>query len=523
MRLLSRLSPYLSRIAPLAVVAVVAALPLGAQRAPSPDVLRARIHGWRLSHDVALLGELRDFLAIPNLATDTVHIRQNARTIAAMLERRGVKAQLLESPGSPPAVLGELRVPGATRTVMLYAHYDGQPVDTSRWATPPWTPVLRDGPLDAGGREIPWPTTPGSVQGEWRLYARSASDDKSPIVVMLAALDALRDAGVRPAVNVKFFFEGEEEAGSPHAREMLTRHKDLLGADLWLFCDGPVHQTRRLQIVYGVRGDMSLGLTVYGPARALHSGHYGNWAPNPTLRLAELLTSMRDADGNIRIAGFLDDVTPISAAERAAIARAPQNDSALRAELLLAHTEAHDAPLLERIMLPAINVRGFQAGLTGAGASNTIQSDARASIDFRLVPKQTPERVRELVEAHARSQGWYVVHDAPTPAERLSHDKVVRMEWEPGYPAVRTAMDSPAARALSRAAAAAMGGPLIEIPTSGGSLPMHDFEEATGAPLIILPIVNHDNNQHASDENVRLQNLWDGIELYAGVLAGLRW
>ena len=510
----------LSRLALLLFPALLAA-----QRAPDPAALRAKVRAWRSAHDVVVLNELRDLLAIPNLATDSAHIRENARAVAALMEKRGIHAQLLEAPGSPPAVFGELKVPGATRTVVLYAHYDGQPVDTAKWATPPWRPVLRDTALDAGGKEVAWPIAPGSVQGQWRLYARSASDDKSPIVVMLSALDALKASNVIPRVNLRFFFEGEEEAGSAHLADMLARHKDVLGgADLWLFADGPVHQSRRQQIVYGVRGVTGVELTAYGAARPLHSGHYGNWAPNPIVRLSELLASMRDGDANIRIAHYMDDVVPPTAAERRAIAAVPAVDSQLRAELLIARPEGGDTPYLERLLLPALNVRGFQAGLTGAGASNQIVTEAHASIDFRLVPNETPERIRTLVEAHARAQGWFVTHDTPTPAERLAHDRVLRVQWEEGgYPAVRTPIDAPVSRAVSAAVRDALGAPAIELPSLGGSLPLWDFSRILGAPLVVLPIVNHDNNQHGSNENVRLQNVFDGIELYAGVMAGLRW
>jgi acetylornithine deacetylase/succinyl-diaminopimelate desuccinylase-like protein len=515
---------------PGAAVLVAAALLLSplvvtsaAQRAPhDPDRLRASVRQWRQANDVRVLSELRDFLAIPNLASDSANIRENARRLTGMLERRGVRARLLESPGSPPAVYGELTAPGATRTVVLYAHYDGQPVDAARWASAPWTPTLRDGPLPAG-REIPFPTKPGSVQGEWRLYARSASDDKSPAIAMLAALDALRAAGVQPAVNLKFFFEGEEEAGSAHLREMLTRHRELLKADLWLFADGPVHQSRRAQVVYGVRGVSDLEMTVYGPARALHSGHYGNWAPNPLVLASHLVSSMRDPDGRITIAGFMDDVIAPTDAERRAIAAVPSADSAMRAELLLGGTEAGGAPLLERLLLPALNVRGIQGGATGAGAANAIPTDARVSVDFRLVPRQTPARIRELVEAHVRAQGYHIVHDVPTPDERLTHARVVRLEWGPGYPAVRTPIDAPVARAVANAVRAAIGGAPIEVPSLGGSLPLFEFVDVLGAPVVVLPMVNHDNNQHAANENLRLQNLWDGVELFAGVIASLRW
>jgi acetylornithine deacetylase/succinyl-diaminopimelate desuccinylase-like protein len=503
-------------------LAVAAAVTLVA-RAGAQDAARVRgaVRAYQQANDIHILRELADLVAIPNLASDSVNIRRNARHIAQMLERRGASARLLETPGAPPAVFGELRTPGATRTVMFYAHYDGQPVDTTEWATHPWRPTLRTAALNAGGSVIPLPTQPGTVQGEWRLYARSASDDKSPIVAFLGALDALRASGIKPSVNLKFYFEGEEEAGSDHLREALTRHRDLLGADVWIFGDGPVHQSRKQQISFGVRGVMGAELTVYGPARALHSGHYGNWAPNPLVLMSHLIASLRDVDGRILIDGFYDDVDPPTRAERDAIAAAPSADSALRVELQLAATEANNAQLMERIMLPALNVRGIHGGGVDRLAANAVSPMARASIDFRLVPHQTPARVRALVEAHARKQGYFIVNRDPTPDERRTHPRVLKLVWEDGYPASRADMSSQASRAVIRATEMATGDRVIVVPTSGGSLPLHHFTEVLGAPLVSVPIVNHDNSQHAANENLRLQNLFDGMQVFAAIVAHL--
>ena len=511
----------MSKLFPAVLVAAVftSASPAVAQ---SSDPIRAKIRGYSTTHDAAIVRELSTFLAIPNLASDSANIRRNAEHLIQMMAARGIAARTLQSPsGGPPAVYGELPSPGATKTVVLYAHYDGQPVDTSKWTTPPWQPVLRDKALDAGGRVIPIPTSAGAIQGEWRLYARSASDDKAPIIAMLTALDALNDAGVKPSVNLKFFFEGEEEAGSGHLRELLVKHADLLKADAWLFGDGPVHQSRRQQIVFGARGVTGVNMTVYGPSRGLHSGHYGNWAPNPIALLANLIASMRNDDGRILIKNFYDDVAPITAADRRAIANMPSIDSALRAELSLGATEAKNAPLMERIMLPALNLRGIQSGGVNALSSNTIPTDATASIDFRLVPKQTPERVKQLVEAHLKSQGFFVVDHTPTPAERMAHAKLVKVAWESGYPATRVSMEAPLSRAAIRATEESLGAPIVTLPILGGSLPLSTFESVLKTPLIVLPIVNHDNSQHSHNENLRMQNLFDGIQVYAGLMARL--
>lgn len=472
------------------------------------DLLQT-VRDGRRANERPILAELRSLLELPNVASDRENIERNAAHLVAMLQRRGVEAKLLRVAGAPPAVFGALDVAGAERTVVFYAHYDGQPPGDG-WRSDPWSPVLR-----SGTRDLPWSALDGEIDPEWRIYGRSASDDKGPIVAMLAALDALRSAGVQPSVNLRFFFEGEEEAGSGHLGELLATHREELAADLWLFFDGPVHPSRRGQVVFGVRGVAGLELTTYGPSSALHSGHYGNWAPNPAARLASLLASLRDPEGRILVDGFYDRVRPLGEAERAALAAIPDADESLRDDLSLGATEAGNARLVERLMLPALNLRGLRSGGVGAEARNAIPTEARASIDFRLVPDVTPQLARELVEAHIRGLGYHIVGDEPDEETRRRHEKIVRLEWEPGYPAFRTPMDLPLARAVVAAVEAARGEAVVAIPHLGGSLPLYLFAEILGVPLVVTPIANHDNNQHAPNENLRIQNLWDGIDVAA--------
>ncbi|HET6564410.1 MAG TPA: M20/M25/M40 family metallo-hydrolase, partial [Xanthomonadales bacterium] len=259
----------------LLALLILSSLPVQhAQSADAATIARE----WRQDNEQEIIDGFAQLLAIPNVASDSVNIRRNADYIVGLLGLRGFEAKLLETEASPPAVFAERKTDGADRTLLIYVHYDGQPANPEDWTSDPWTPVLRDKPVEQGGQVIPMqaPFNPES-----RLFARSASDDKAPITALLAAIDALDNAGIPLTVNLKLFFEGEEEAGSPHLEAMLAAHRELLGADLWLFCDGPVHQSRRPLLAYGVRGSYGFGLTVYGPNRPLHSGHYGNWAPNP--------------------------------------------------------------------------------------------------------------------------------------------------------------------------------------------------------------------------------------------------
>ena len=478
----------------------------------------AQVREWRAAHERAVIAELAELVAIPNVAAEPAGLERNARHLAAMLERRGLATRLLRVEGAPPAVFGELRTPGAVRTVVFYAHYDGQPVVPEEWSSDPYRPVLR---TVVGGAPVDVATLPTPVDPEWRLFGRSAADDKAPIVALVAALDALRAAGVAPSVNLKVLLEGEEEGGSPHLTQVLREHRAALAADAWLLCDGPAHQTRRPQILFGVRGVMSVEMTVYGPARALHSGHYGNWAPDPSMALVHLLASMRSPDGAARVAGFAEAVRPLGPAARAALAAAPPVEEDLKRELALGWSEGAPATLPERLLLPAINVLGFASGQVGAKAANAIPTEARAVVGFRLVPDLTPSRVRELVEAHVRAQGFAITHDAPTPEFKRDHARVIRLDWEDGYPAHWTDMELPVSKAVVRVAAASLERPLVTAQSMGGSLPLYVFAEETGAPLVVVPTVNHDNNQHAADENLRIGNLWDAIDLFAGLLARL--
>jgi len=234
-----------------------------------------------------------------------------------------------------------------------------------------------------------------------------------------------------------------------------------------------------------------------------------------------LIASMRNSEGAVRIAGFDNQVRALSPSERRALAEVPSVDADLAAELQLGRTESKGESISEAIQRPAVNLRGIRGGDVGAAATNSIPTEATASIDFRLVPEQTPEAVRAAVETHVTTQGYFIVRTAPDASVRRAHPRVALMQWGPGYPGYRTSMDLPASRAVIAAVEEAAGGPVVKLPSLGGSIPMSLFAEKLGAPIIGIPIANHDNNQHAANENLRLQNLWDGIDTYAGLFARL--
>jgi acetylornithine deacetylase/succinyl-diaminopimelate desuccinylase-like protein len=489
-------------------------IPGGFSKQPATE-LRQKIRDYRLAHERDIVAEFVQLLSLPNHATNATDIERNARTIQERLEHRSVEVRMLRITGAPPVVYGELRTAGTRPTIGIYAHYDGQPVDAAQWRSPPFGPVLV-----AGGHQIAF----GSVDRydpESRIYARSASDDKAPIQAIMTALDALRSLKAPLAVNLKLLFEGEEEMNSPHLAEILSTYPPALDADVWLISDGPVHQSRRMQVFYGVRGEIDLEMTVYGAARPLHSGHYGNWAPNPIMLLTHLLDSMRDANSQILIPHFYDDVRPLTATEQGVLARTPGIDPELRHELAIAVPEGEGATLAQQVLKPAINVRGIHAGHVGTQAANIISTEATASFDFRLVPNQSPDHVRKEIEEHIARQGFFIAHDTPDLALRRAHARIAKLEWGPGYPAYRTSIDNPVTQATFRALEQAVGGPVVEVVSVGAAIPMYIFEGEHHTPVIGLPIANHDNNQHAYDENLRLQNMWDAIEMYGTLVATL--
>lgn len=373
---------------------------------------------------------------------------------------------------------------GIAANAATYAHYDGQPTDPAKWTgSKPWSPVFRSAALDKGGQTIPLPADGHPIDPDMRIYGRSASDDKAGVMAFLAAIDALKASGRTPSVNLKLVFDGEEEAGSPHL------------------------------------GDMNVDLTVYGATRPLHSGHYGNWAPNPAMTLVQLLASMKDESGRVLIKGWYDDVVPLDAVARKAIREAPIFDDTLRAQLGFRKSDGGGKSLAELINLPSLNINGIASAEVGPGARNVIPTTASATLDLRLVKGNDVKRQMARLVSHIERQGFHVIDHTPTSAERLQFAKIATVTQRGGgYNAQRTAMDLPISRSVFRAINNAFPGRTLAVPTLGGSLPLSIIVDALHVPTITVPIANYDNNQHAEDESIRIGNLWDGIEMMAALM-----
>ena len=371
------------------VLRVLAAASLLAPVALLAQTPKQAAEQWRAAHEQQILQEFTALLSIPNVASDKANIQRNADVLVAALQKRHVEARQLTAAGSNPVVYGEIKTPGAKRTIVFYAHYDGQAVNPADWESgTPFTPITK------------------MVKGEPRIFARSASDDKAAIIAQLTALDALQAAHIPIKANLRFVWEGEEEAGSTNLGAVLEKYRDQLGGDVWLICDGPTDQSGMQSVVFGARGVTHLAITLYGPNRELHSGHYGNWAPNPAMMLVQLLGGMEDANGHVLIPHYYDGVAPLTVLEKQAIAEAPNNGELLMKEFGLGRANGNGRPLLELLNEPTLNIDGFASARVGAKANNVVPSTATVDIDMRLVKGLDWKTQQRRVVDYVAAQGY---------------------------------------------------------------------------------------------------------------------
>jgi acetylornithine deacetylase/succinyl-diaminopimelate desuccinylase-like protein len=497
---------------------VLTSLTVGAQT-------RTTVERYAAEHQQEILNEFVSLLSIPNVASDKSNIRRNAEVLRDMLTRRGFTAEILETDVNP-LVYGELKVPGATRTILWYAHYDGQPFDAKLWKQESaFKPILRDGRMEDGAKEISNFTSLKAFPAGARIYARSASDDKAPIIALLTAVDAVRAAGQKLTSNVRLILDGEEEASSSGLISSLDKYKEKYRADLMLCLDGPMHSSGRPTLVFGGRGIATLELTVFGPKFALHSGHYGNFVPNPAMDLIHLMGSMKDENGRVLVEGFYDDIPPLSPEVKRILASVPDDPKELMQFFGISRTDKVGGNLQEALQYPSLNVRGMRSAYVGSEARTVIPESAVASIDIRLVKETDPDRMLRRVREHIRKQGFQIVDKEPDDATRAKYPRIVMITSGSGgatfagTKAYRTEMNHPVAVQLTNVMQRTWGEPPVRIRTLGGTVPMAPFAEAFSFPIISIPIVNFDNNQHSENENLRLENLWKGIVTFAAVLS----
>ena len=489
----------------------------------------------------ANFGEFFEMLSLPNDAINAEDIRKNADWLEAAFRKRGFTTQQLPNNGKPLVFAEYGRKNPNVRTILFYIHFDGMPVLPEQWSQKsPWTPVLKKRVANSGA--TPPPTfTPSRVSvqpywegidrnrlltekidPEWRLFARSSSDDKGPIMMFLTAFDALKAAGIEPAINVKLLLDSEEEKGSPTIGVIAKANRDLLKADAIVIHDGPMHASNRPTIVFGNRGNTVVQLAVYGPKSPLHSGHYGNYVPNPAQRLATLLASMKDDDGRVTVAGYYDSVK-LTESERSVMSAVPDDTAALLKRVGVAKPEAVGRNLQEALQYPSLNIRGIESAAIGDKGANIIPNKAVAELDLRTTPGASPSYLADLIEKHLIVKGYYLSKGEPTDEEREKYDKIASLTVRRGSDAAFTPLNSPVGAWVQDTLAKTFGSAgepakTVRIRMMGGSVPTDKLVGALDLPFVIVPLVNPDNNQHSFDENLRIGHFFYGTSALVGLL-----
>lgn len=459
---------------------------------------------------------LKELLSIPNDAFYPNDIEKNVTWCEAEFSLRGFATNRIATKGAP-LLLAERTHKRAKKTVLIYLQIDGQPVDSTRWfQESPYTPTLKKKGQDDDWESIAWNRIT-DYEDDWRVFARSASDAKGPVAMFLAALDAAAEARIRPNYNIKVIMDFEEELGSPNLPQAVIDNASLLESDMLIIFDGPRHITNKPTLTFGARGIATATLTTYGPVVPQHSGHFGNYAPNPALRLSKLLASMKDDSGRVTIPGFYDGIRIDQDTEK--ILRAvPDNENQIKNRLQIVEADGVGSYYQEAIQYPSLNIRGMQSGWINEKVRTIIPGWARAEIDVRLVLESDPERLLNLIKSHVQDQGYVVIDTEPTKEERLEHHKIATLTTEISYQSFRTDFDSEVGLWLRSALENAFGEEPIMIRMSGGSIPISPFVTTLGIPAVTVPTVNRDNNQHSPNENIRLGNYREGIKTMIAIL-----
>ena len=433
------------------------------------------------AHRDRYVHELTEYLAIPSISALPEHrqdVRRCADWTANELGRIGLEhVQLFETAGHPVVYGDWLRAPGAP-TLLVYGHYDVQPVDPlDLWESPPFEATVRDG----------------------EIYARGAADDKGQVFMHLKALQAHLATRSSLPVNVKVIIEGEEEVGSANLDQFVRDHREDLAADAIVISDSPMFERGVPSICYGLRGLIYYEIRLRGSARDLHSGSYGGAVANPAFVLAQVLSQMKDRGGRVKIPGFYDEVRDLTEAERAEFKRLPFNESHYRKELGAPRLTGESGySTLERVWgRPTFEVNGLLSGFTGDGAKTVIPAVAMAKVSMRLVPDQDPDTIAARFEAYLRK---VVPRTVEIVVERMHGGK----PW-------LADVDNPFVQAASRALEAGFGQRPV-LTREGGSIPVvATFQETLGVPSVLYGIGLPDENAHAPNERLDLSNLHNGI------------
>lgn len=463
------------------------------------------------------ISEFRNFLALANDAALPEDIVHNISWAQTQLQNLGFEVETLETTALP-LLLAKQNYKKGRSTLAFYMHLDGQGIDRTKWNQQnPYVAVLKEKSAK-GFKEISWDRLEEKEVDNYRIFSRSSSDDKGPFVMLLTALKHLNKIGKSPEFNIKMILDFEEEKSSPGLPEAVEKYKDQLVADMLLILDGPVHSSGKPTLVFGNRGIATLTLTSFGPLMPQHSGHYGNYIPNPALDLSRALASMKDEQGRVVIPGFYKGIT-IGAATKKILEGVPSEEKSIKERTQTKRNDRVGTTYQESIQYPSLNIRGMQSGWVGKQARTIVPATATAELDIRLVLESDPYQLIDGVKSHLEGQAFTVLDHIPSKEERMDYDKIIQMNYKVAYPAFRTNTESKEGKWLNSLLTEYYNEKPVVIRTSGGSVPISPFVNQLGVPAIGVPTVNLDNNQHSPNENLRIGNYLMGIETFLAILS----
>lgn len=460
--------------------------------------------------------DLREFIAIPNDALETADINRNISWLTREFSDRGFNTSVLPTEGQS-LFFATLPMQDDKPTMLLYMHFDGQSVDPQKWDQPDPYKVVLKSPSDSGWVKQPFDSLADDIDYSWRLFGRSTSDDKGPIIMFLNAIDLMQKNQMAMPFNIKVILDGEEEKSSKPLAKAVAVYKDLLEADFLMIADGPVHPSGKPTIAYGCRGITTLTLTTYGPVKPQHSGHYGNYAPNPGMRLAQLLSGMKDQEGRVLIPGYYKGIA-LDEPIKQVLNNVPDDTRKIHDHLGIHTPDKVGQNYQESLQFPSLNVRGLSSGWTGATVRTIVPATATAELDLRLVPETDGAQLKELVKKYIAAQGYLITSSEPTHEERISHPRIIKVEEGSVTDAFRTPLDDPYGRFLEGVLHDTFDDDVVQIRIMGGTVPIAPFINALDIPAFIVPMVNPDNNQHSPNENLQIGQLAYGIRLFTQVL-----
>ncbi|PWL38273.1 acetylornithine deacetylase [Flagellimonas aquimarina] len=453
--------------------------------------------------------DLLEFLQIPNNGNFPEQIEKNLNRCSVIFSDLGFKTQRLETTGAP-LLFAEKIYKKKAKTMLFYLQIDGQPVDTLAWNQPsPYLPVIKK-KVDDNWVIVPSIENNAELDKDWRIFARSASDSKGPAMAFISALRVLKKLNKKPEYNIKVIMDFQEELGSPDLPGVVKSYSALLKADAILIMDGTRHLSNLPTLTYGARGIATATLRVFGAKRSLHSGQYGNFAPNPVYEASRLIASFKNEKGQVVIPGFYDGIE-LSAMEKEKLNQVPEDMEVIKTTLGISQPDMVGETYQESLQYPSLNIRGLKAAWVGEEVRTLIPSEVIVEIDMRLVPESNGKRLMNLLKQHIINQGFHLVDSAPTDEDRAKYKKMASFDYRLGSSAFRTSFDSSLGKMLNLAMTRLFDNNYINMRTTGGSQPIGPFINTLGVPAVSLRIPNPDNSIHAPNENLRIGNFLEGI------------